>query len=237
MTRQKKGVFSKISIFWKKLGQKKTFFFGKNSTLFSTLFSKKNIYFCFFPCGQGRNRKKTLCICICIYLYIQGFVSSSSFGRRRDKTTECRPSTRDRARDFKIFGKIFQKKFLKPIFSEKNSENSNFFLKKIPKIQIFFGGCKLEIGKKSFSENFKVQNFKRDIARELEKENERLSPSKGGQRTYFSPYYPLFLHVRGGCTHRDIIMIIVLSILLFFLSIFYVLAYKPIPLLRGSGRI
>lgn len=52
-------------------------------------------------------------------------------------------------------------------------------------------------------------------------------PSKGGQRTYFS-YYPLFLHfnvVRGG-TRRgddgDIIMIIVLSILLFFLSIFYV---------------
>ena len=154
MTRWKKGVFSKISIFWKKLVQKKTFFFGKNSTLFSTLFSKKNIYFCFFSCGQGRNRKKPLCICICIciYLYIQGFVSSSSFGRRRDKTTECRPSTRDRARDFCISGKFFKKNFLEisetQFFLKKNSENSNF-------------SGKLEAGKKSFSENFKVQNSKK----------------------------------------------------------------------------
>ena len=132
MTRWKKGVFSKISIFWKKLGQKKTFFFGKNSTLFSTLFSKKNIYFCFFSCGQGRNRKKPLCICICICIYIciQGFVSSSSFGRRRDKTTECRPSTRDRARGF-----VFWENFLKKIFWK--FLKPNFFLKKIPKIQIF----------------------------------------------------------------------------------------------------
>ena len=139
MTRWKKGVFSKISIFWKKLGQKKTFFFGKNSTLFSTLFSKKNIYFCFFSCGQGRNRKKPLCICICICIYIciQGFVSSSSFGRRRDKTTECRPSTRDRARDFCILGKFSKKNFLEisenQIFSEKNSENSNFWKKTLEK--------------------------------------------------------------------------------------------------------
>lgn len=151
MTRQKKGVFSKISIFWKKLGQKKTFFFGKNSTLFSTLFSKKNIYFCFFSCGQGRNRKKPLCICICIYLYIQGFVSPSSFGRRRDKTTECRPSTRDRARDF---GNFFQKK-------KSGKIQDLIFWEKILK-KIFW---KLETGKKSFSENFKVQNFKRDTAR------------------------------------------------------------------------
>ena len=69
---------------------------------------------------------------------------------------------------------------------------------------------------------------------------EDFPPSKGGQRTYFS-YYPLFLHfnvVRGG-TRRgddgDIIMIIVLSILLFFLSIFTFLAYKPTPLLRVSA--
>ena len=148
MTRWKKGVFSKISIFWKKLVQKKTFFFGKNSTLFSTLFSKKNIYFCFFSCGQGRNRKKPLCICICIYLYIQGFVSSSSFGRRRDKTTECRPSTRDRARDFCILGKFSKKKFLKPNFSEK----------KIPKIQIFW---KKTLEKKSFSEILNSENSKK----------------------------------------------------------------------------
>lgn len=152
MTRQKKGVFSKISIFWKKLVQKKTFFFGKNSTLFSTLFSKKNIYFCFFSCGQGRNRKKPLCICICIciYLYIQGFVSSSSFGRRRDKTTECRPSTRDRARDFYILGKFSKKNFLKI------SEN-HFFLEKIPKIQIFGKN----FGKKSFSEILNFENSKK----------------------------------------------------------------------------
>lgn len=182
MTRWKKGVFSKISIFWKKLVQKKTFFFGKNSTLFSTLFSKKNIYFCFFSCGQGRNRKKPLCICICIYLYIQGFVSSSSFGRRRDKTTECRPSTRDRARGF-IFWENFPKKKSGKI------SRPNFFEKKLLE-KSFFG--KLKIGKKSFFENFKVQNSKRDVARELEKENERLSPSKGGQRTHFCPIIPFF---------------------------------------------
>lgn len=92
-------------------------------------------------------------------------------------------------------------------------------------------------------EIFKVQNSKRDVARELEKENERLSPSKGGQRTYFA-YYPLFLHVRGEggeCTQegdRDIIMIIVLSILLFFLSIFYVfgLQANTSPKSKCAGR-
>lgn len=39
----------------------------------------------------------------------------------------------------------------------------------------------------------------------------------------------------GEGNDGDIIMIIVLSILLFFLSIFYVLAYKPTPLLRVSA--
>ena len=70
-------------------------------------------------------------------------------------------------------------------------------------------------GKKSFSEILNFENSKRDIARELEVQNERLSPSKGGQRTYL-PIIPLFLYVRGRGARRadegNVIMIIVLSI-------------------------
>lgn len=65
--------------------------------------------------------------------------------------------------------------------------------------------------------------------------------AKEGRERIFPPsLLSPFSPCEGGCTQGndgDIIMIIVLSILLFFLSIFYVLAYKPIPLLRGSGRI
>lgn len=56
--------------------------------------------------------------------------------------------------------------------------------------------------------------------------------AKEGREHTFPPYYPLFLHVRGGGgagVMGNVIMIIV------FVNFLHFLAYKPTPLLRVSA--
>lgn len=117
---------------------------------------------------------------------------------------------------FCILGKFFKKKFFgnfwNPFFLKKNSENSNFFLETV--------SWKLEK-----SRSLKISKFK--ISKETlcgrERRKMKDFPRAKRAENVFFPYYPLFLHVRGGARRgddRDVIMIIVLSILLFFCQFF-----------------
>ena len=118
----------------------------KTQPFFPLFFQKKTFIFVFFRAARGGIGKNPY-VYVYVYIYIYRV---SSLHRPSDEEETKPPSAvplRGTAPGTFIFWENFPKKFLKP----------NFFLK----FKFFFGDCKLEIGKKSFFENFKVQNSKK----------------------------------------------------------------------------
>lgn len=147
---EKRGFFQKINFLEKTRLEKNIFFWKKLNPFFHSFFKKKHLFLFFFVRPGAESEKTPMYMYMYIFIYI-GFRLFIVL-RTKKRQNHRVPSLYEGPRPgLYILGK----------FSKKNFWNLIFFLKKIPKIQIFFGDCKLEIGKKSFFENFKVQNSKK----------------------------------------------------------------------------
>ena len=146
---EKRGFFQNINFLEKTRLEKNIFFWKKLNPFFHSFFKKKHL-FLFFSVRPGAESEKTP---MYMYMYIFIYIGFRLFIVLRTKKRQNHrvPSLYEGPRPgLYILGKFSKKNFLE--ISE-----THFFLK----IQIFFGDCKLEIGKKSFFENFKVQNSKK----------------------------------------------------------------------------
>ena len=177
---EKRGFFQNINFLEKTRLEKNIFFWKKLNPFFHSFFKKKHL-FLFFSVRPGAESEKTP---MYMYMYIFIYIGFRLFIVLRTKKRQNHrvPSLYEGPRPgLYILGKFSKKNFLE--ISE-----TQFFLK----IQIFLETVSWKLEK---SRSLKISKFKipkRDVARELEKENERLSPSKGGQRTHFCPITPFF---------------------------------------------